>query len=348
MKSDMRGFIEHLPKAELHMHIEGSLEPELKFRLAEHNGLELPYEDVSAMRRAYQFDDLPSFLAVYYEGMSVLLKEEDFYDLTMAYLRKAASQNVVYAEFFFDPQAHTSRGVGFDTVIGGIRRAQADGEREHGIRTNLIMCFLRDMTAQSAMDTLETALPYKDLILGVGLDSDERNNPPLKFREVFERAGREGFLLTMHCDVDQQDSVSHLWQCLNDIGVNRIDHGVNSLEDERLCDEIMARDLGLTVCPISNGYVAGGLKSAEIQTMLAKGMKVTVNSDDPAYFPGYMNENLTAVQEEAALSKDQVLQLVRNGFSASWLPAEEKARYLERVAESWQSNIDVKEHADEN
>ena len=333
MKSDMRQFIEHLPKAELHMHIEGSLEPELKFRLAERNGLELPYEDVSAMRRAYQFDDLPSFLAVYYEGMSVLLEEEDFYDLTLAYLRKAASQNVVYAEFFFDPQAHTSRGVGFETVISGIHRAQVDGEREYGIRTNLIMCFLRDMTVQSATETLEAALPYKDLILGVGLDSDERNNPPLKFREVFERAGSEGFLLTMHCDVDQQDSVPHLWQCLNEINVNRIDHGVNSLEDERLCDEIKARDLGLTVCPISNGYVAGGLKSAEITAMLERGMKVTVNSDDPAYFPGYMNENLTAVQEEAALSKDQLLQLVRNGFSASWLSAEEKERYLRRVAE---------------
>lgn len=347
MKSDMRRFIEHLPKAELHIHIEGSLEPELKFRLAERNGLELPYEDVSAMRRAYQFDDLPSFLAVYYEGMSVLLTEEDFYDLTTAYLRKAASQNVVYAEFFFDPQAHTSRGVSFDTVISGIRRAQTDGEREHGIRTNLIMCFLRDMTAQSAMETLETALPYKDLILGVGLDSDERNNPPLKFREVFERAGGEGFLLTMHCDVDQQDSVSHLWECLNEINVNRIDHGVNSLEDERLCDEIIARDLGLTVCPISNRYVAGGLKSAEIKAMLERGMKVTVNSDDPAYFPGYMNENLTAVQEEAALSEDQVLQLVGNGFSASWLPAADKERYLKRIAESWQSNTDTKDKADE-
>ena len=333
MKSDMQQFIEHLPKAELHMHIEGSLEPELKFRLAERNGLELPYEDVSAMRRAYQFDDLPSFLAVYYEGMSVLLEEEDFYDLTLAYLRKAASQNVVYAEFFFDPQAHTSRGVGFEKVISGIHRAQVDGEREYGIRTNLIMCFLRDMTAQSATETMEAALPYKDLILGVGLDSNERNNPPLKFREVFERAGSEGFLLTMHCDVDQQDSVPHLWQCLNEINVNRIDHGVNSLEDERLCDEIKARDLGLTVCPISNGYVAGGLKSAEITAMLDRGMKVTVNSDDPAYFPGYMNENLTAVQEEAALSKDQLLQLVRNGFSASWLSAEEKERYLRRVAE---------------
>ncbi len=343
----MQRFIEHLPKAELHMHIEGSLEPELKFRLAERNGLELPYEDVSAMRRAYQFDDLPSFLAVYYEGMSVLLEEEDFYDLALAYLRKTASQNVVYAEFFFDPQAHTSRGVSFDTVIGGIRRAQVDGEREYGIRTNLIMCFLRDMTAESAMETLEIALPYKDLILGVGLDSDERNNPPLKFREVFERAGSEGFLLTMHCDVDQQDSVSHLWQCMNEISVNRIDHGVNSLEDERLCDEIIARDLGLTVCPISNGYVAGGLKSAEITAMLEKGMKVTINSDDPAYFPGYMNENLTAVQEEAALSKDQVLQLVRNGFSASWLPAEDKERYLRRVTESWQSNTDTREQADE-
>jgi adenosine deaminase len=320
-------FIEGLPKAELHLHIEGTLEPELKFELAARNGLGLPYGSVEAMREAYDFDDLPSFLAVYYEGMSVLLTERDFYDLATAYFRKAHSQKVAYAEIFFDPQAHTSRGIEFETVIKGLRCAQKDAPFE----SKLIMCFLRDMSAESAMETLEQALPYGDWIVGVGLDSDEKGNPPVKFKDVFARARREGFRLTMHCDVDQESSTAHIRQCLDDIGVERIDHGVNALEDRSLVDEIVRRGLGLTVCPISNSYVTDGLKAPELKAMLDAGVRATVNSDDPAYFPGYVNENLVAVQRAANLSRDELVQLARNSFTIGWLDGAERERYLDAV-----------------
>jgi adenosine deaminase len=329
--SELASFIEGLPKAELHLHIEGTLEPELKFALAERNGLELPYASVEEARAAYDFNDLTSFLVGYYEGMSVLLTEADFFDLAMAYFRKARSQNVVYAEIFFDPQGHTSRGVAFDTIIDGFQRARREAEASLGIRSELIMCFLRDMSAASAMETLEQSLPHKDGIIGVGLDSDERGNPPTKFKEVFARAREEGYRLTMHCDVDQENSVDHIWQCLNEIGVERIDHGVNALEDDALIEEIKSRGLGLTVCPISNGYVTDGLKSDEVKRMLDRGVRVTINSDDPAYFLAYVNENLVALQEAANLTRDEMVQLAKNGFTISWLPDDEKARYLSAV-----------------
>jgi adenine deaminase len=329
--SESSSFIEGLPKAELHLHIEGTLEPDLKFELAARNGLDLPYASVDEMRDAYRFDDLPSFLSVYYEGMSVLRQEPDFYDLATAYFRKAWSQNVVYAEVFFDPQAHTSRGIPFEMVITGLRRAQEDAEASLGVRSKLIMCFLRDLSAESAMETLEQSLRYGDWIVGVGLDSDEHGNPPLKFKEVFARARHEGFRLTMHCDVDQQDSVAHIWQCLDEIRVERIDHGVNALEDKALVAEIKRRGLGLTVCPISNSYVTDGLKAEELRTMLVEGVRATVNSDDPAYFPGYMNENLRAVQRAAALTPNQIVQLTKNAFEISWLDGEERDRYLDQL-----------------
>ena len=329
--TDMRRFIEGMPKAELHVHVEGTLEPELKFALARRNGIALPYDSVEAMRASYDFDDLPSFLAMYYEGMSVLVTEQDFCDLTTAYLTKAHSQNVVYAEIFFDPQAHAARGIDYDTVISGIRRAQEDARERLGIRTQLIMCFLRDMSADSAMATLERSLPYRDWIVGVGLDSDEKGNPPIKFKAVFDRARAEGYRLTMHCDVDQENSTRHIRQTLDDIGVDRIDHGVNSLEDEALCDEIVRRGLALTVCPISNRCITGSLKALEVRRMLEKGMRATVNSDDPAYFLGYVQENLIATQEEADLSRDQVIRLTANAFEASWLPAEEQRALLGRL-----------------
>lgn len=329
--TDMRQFIQDMPKCELHVHIEGTLEPEMKFKLAERNNIRLPYKDVEELRAAYDFDDLPSFLKIYYEGMSVLLKEQDFYDLAYAYLQKAHSQNVVYTEMFFDPQAHTARGVTFDTVIRGVRRAQMDAETRLGVRSQLIMCFLRDWSAEFAMATLLESLPYKQWIVGVGLDSDEKGNPPVKFTNVFRRAREEGYLLTMHCDVDQENSVRHIWQCLNDIDVARIDHGVNSLEDDKLCEEIKRRGLGLTVCPISNAYVTDGTKAQAIKAMLGKGMRVTVNSDDPAYFPGYIYENYVRVQEEVDLGKGELVQLARNAFEASWLPRAGKDRYLERL-----------------
>ena len=326
--SDIQAFIADMPKAELHVHIEGTLEPELMFKLAKRNGFKLPYESVEALRATYNFHDLPSFLAIYYKGMNGLLTEQDFYDLTYAYLQKARSQNVLYAEIFFDPQAHTSRGVTFETVIQGIHRAQSDARVKLDIESQLIMCFLRDMSAEFAMATLLESLPYKDWIIGVGLDSDEKDNPPIKFQDVFTRARQEGYFLTMHCDVNQENSIQHIWQCLNDIGVDRIDHGVNSLEDEALCDEIKQRDLALTVCPISNRYVTDSLKAVDIKKMLDMGMRVTINSDDPAYFQGYISENLLAVQAEVELSKAQLRQLSRNAFECAWLPQESKNRFL--------------------
>ena len=241
------------------------MEPELKFELAARNGVRLPYASAGQMRAGYAFRDLTSFLAAYYEGMSVLRAEQDFYDLAMAYFRTASAQNVVYAEVFFDPQAHTSRGIAFEAVIGGLHRARLDAQAELGLRVQLIMCFLRDMSADSALATLEQSLPYRDQIIGVGLDSDERGNPPVKFASVFERARAEGYRLTMHCDVDQADSVRHIWQCLDDIGVERIDHGVNCLEDDALMARLGRDGIGLTVCPVSNRWVTDGLKAAELK-----------------------------------------------------------------------------------
>lgn len=328
----MSSFIAGMPKAELHVHLEGTLEPELKFQLAARNRMDLPYRSAAQMRAAYTFDDLPSFLAMYYEGMSVLQAEEDFYDLAMAYFRTARSQNVVYAEVFFDPQAHTARGVPFGRVLSGIRRAQQAAELELGLRSQLIMCFLRDLPADSALDTLQQSLAHRGQIAGVGLDSDEQGNPPVKFREVFARARSEGYHLTMHCDVDQQDSVSHIWQCLEDIGVERIDHGVNCLEDGALVQRLKDGAVGLTACPISNSHVSDGLKAREIKAMLERSLLVTINSDDPAYFPGYINENLAAVAAAAHLGRQQIVRAVRNAFTIAWLPEGDRARYLRDLA----------------
>ena len=328
--NEIASFVEGMPKAELHVHLEGTLEPELKFELAMRNGLKLPYDSAADMRAAYSFHDLSSFLGVYYEGMSALINEQDFYDLAITYFRKARSQNVVYAEVFFDPQAHTSRGVPFATVIGGLRRAQQDA-LPLGLRTQLIMCFLRDMPASSAMRTLEQALAYQDWIAGVGLDSDERGNPPLKFIDVFNRARREGYRLTMHCDVDQENSVEHIRQCLDDIGVERIDHGINCLEDDDLVRRIGESGIGLTACPISNSYVSDGLKAQQIRLMLDRSLLVTVNSDDPAYFPGYINENFLALVAQAHFGSQQVAQLVRNAFTIAWIDGGDRDRYLHEL-----------------
>jgi len=327
----MRSFVEGVPKAELHLHLEGTLEPDLRFELAERNAVEIPFATVEDVRASYVFHDLTSFLVGYYDGMKVLLKEQDFYDLAMAYFRKAHSQNVVYAEPFFDPQAHTSRGVPFGAIITGIHRAQVDAERQLGMKTQLIMCFLRDMSAASALETLEASLPFKGWIIGVGLDSDERGNPPTKFKDVFARARREGYHLTMHCDVNQEDSVQHIWQALDEIGVERIDHGVNSLEDEALIEEIKARGLALTVCPISNRYVTGSLTVDEIKTMLEKGMRVMINSDDPSYMQAYLNENLLELVEVGGFTRAQIAQLAKNSFLATWLSEDEKADYTAKV-----------------
>ena len=327
---DAQAFIEGLPKAELHLHLEGTLEPELKFKAAERNGIDLPYASVEEARAAYDFDSLTTFLVGYYEGMGVLREEQDFYDLAYTYFEKAASQNVIYAETFFDPQGHTSRGVEYGTVIEGLHRAQQDAATNLGVRSQLIMCFLRDMSAESAMETLEQSLPYQGWIAGVGLDSDERGHPPEKFDEVFKRAKAEGYLVTVHCDVDQENSVQHIWQALDYVDT-RVDHAVNSLEDEALVEEILRRGLGLTVCPISNGLVTDSMKTTEIGIMLDKGMLVTVNSDDPAYFRGYIQENLVVTQRALSLTNDQVAQFSRNAFEISWLSRDEKDGYIKLV-----------------
>ncbi len=327
----MKDFIAGLPKCELHLHIEGALEPELKFELAARNGLGLPYASAEEMRAAYSFDSLPSFLTVYYEGMRVLRTEPDFYDLAMAYLRKAAAQNVRYAEIFFDPQAHTGRGVPFDVVIRGLRRALMDAEAQLGVRAQLIMCFLRDFQAEYAMATLLESLPYKEWIAGVGLDSDEKGNPPSKFAEVYARARAEGYLLTMHCDVDQDDAVEHIRQAIEDIGVDRIDHGVNILEDQRLVELVLARGMGLTCCPISNGFVTDSMKAEGIRKLMDLGVRVTINSDDPAYFDGYVQENLIALHKALQLSEEELARLERNAFEVTWLPRPVKDAYLAEV-----------------
>lgn len=330
---DLEAFVAGLPKAELHVHLEGTLEPELSFALAKQNGVTLDYDTPEALLAAYDFHDLPSFLAIYYKAMNVLCHEDDFFQLTWQYLRKAHEQNVVYAEMFFDPQAHTSRGVAFHTVIRGIRRAQERAATELGLETQLIMCFLRDLSAESALQALQQALPYKEWIVGVGLDSDEKDNPPIKFAEVFSRARAAGFRLTMHCDVNQQNTLVHIRQCLDTIGVDRIDHGVNSLEDPALCAIIRERGLGLTVCPVSNRFVVQNLTAAEIQRMLQLGMRATINSDDPAYFRAYLNENLFALYQEGGVTRDQIVQLVKNSFLVAWLDDERRARYLTQVDE---------------
>lgn len=312
-------FIAGVPKCELHLHIEGTLEPELRFELARRNGITLPFPDAAALRASYSFNDLTSFLVSYYEGMRVLVTEADFYDLAWAYLTKAHSQNVRYVEIFFDPQAHTSRGVPFSTVIRGLRRALVDARAEYGLHAELILCFLRDFSAEYAMATLMESLPYKDWIVGVGLDSDERGNPPTKFAAVFERARAEGYFLTMHCDVDQENATDHIRQVLDVIGVDRIDHGVNALDDETLLADISGRGLGLTVCPVSNGWVTDGLKADEVRKLLDLGMRVTVNSDDPAYFGGYVTENLLALAGATTLTAADVVRLERNAFEIAWL-----------------------------
>ena len=328
---DIETVIRSIPKAELHLHIEGTLEPEQKFELAARNDVELPYGSADEMRAAYDFDDLSSFLAQYYEGMSVLLHEADFHALAMAYFERVAAQGLVYVEMFFDPQAHTSREVAFDTVIGGLRRAQHDAADRFGIRSQLIMCFLRDHSVDSAWATLGQAVAYRDWIVGVGLDSDERDNPPVKFRDVFAAAREQGYRLTMHCDVDQQDTTEHIRQCLDEIGVERIDHGSNAIEDPSLVEELVRRGIGLTNCPISNSYVGDGTKAAEIRALHERGVLVTVNSDDPAYFPGYVADNLVVLQREAGLTMEDVISLVRNSFTISWLDERERRAYLDRV-----------------
>lgn len=323
-------FIKGLPKAELHLHLEGTLEPDLKLKLAQKNKVDIGQETIEEIKASYQFDSLPSFLNIYYPAMNVLQEEEDFYELAMAYLRNAKEQGIKHAELFFDPQAHTIRGVSFETVVNGYHRAISESE-ELGITSELIMCFLRDMSAESAEKTLEEALPYKDKFIGVGLDSDEKGNPPSKFAHVFEKARAVGLKLTMHCDIDQENSIEHIRQVIEDIKVDRIDHGTNIVEDQKLVDYVKEHGIGLTSCPVSNGFVVDDMKGKEIIELLDQGVKVTVNSDDPAYFQSYISDDLFALATKYDMSQEQVVQLAKNSFEVSWITEEEKNRYLEMI-----------------
>jgi adenosine deaminase len=324
-------FIRHVPKAELHIHIEGSLEPDLMFKLAARNGVALPYGSSEEVRRAYRFDDLQSFLQLYYRGMGVLIQEQDFFELTRAYLDKAHSQNVRHAEIFFDPQSHKMRGVPFETVITGIHRAMEDGVRRLGISTKLIMCFLRDFSAAEAMATLEEALGFREWIAAVGLDSAELGHPPKKFRSVFEKALREGFLTVAHAG--EEGPPEYIRQAIDVLHVSRIDHGVRCVEDAGLVERLVKNKIPLTVCPLSNVKlrVFDSMAEHNLRQMLDLGLRVTVNSDDPAYFGGYVTENLLAVQEALNLGNRRIVRLVRNAFEASFLDEGEKQRFIDEL-----------------
>ncbi len=324
-------FIEGLPKAELHLHIEGTLEPELMFALAERNGVALPYDSVEALRAAYDFGSLQDFLDLYYQGMAVLLQEQDFYDLTWAYLERARAQNVRHAEIFFDPQGHTERGVAFATAIDGIHRALRDAEAKLGLSSALIMCFLRHLDQDQAFETLEQALPYRERIVAVGLDSSERGHPPAKFAEVFARARAEGFLAVAHAG--EEGPPDYVREALDLLQVRRIDHGVRAVEDADLVARLAENRVPLTVCPLSNVRLAvyREMREHPLRRMLESGLMVTVNSDDPAYFGGYVNENYLAVHEALGLSKDQLAEIARNSFEAAFLDEARKASLMAEV-----------------
>jgi adenosine deaminase len=320
-----------LPKAELHLHIEGTFEPDLIFELAERNRIALPYPSVEALRAAYEFSDLQSFLRLYYAAMNVLRTEADFAELTNEYLARAHSQGLVHAEIFFDPQAHTARGVPFRTVIDGLWSAVRNSEAHYGVSTKLIMCFLRDASVESALATLAHALPFGERIVAVGLDSAEIGHPPEKFREVFARARAAGWRTVAHAG--EEGPPAYVWAALDVLGASRIDHGVRSLEDPRLVARLRDEQIPLTVCPLSNVKlrVCGTLAEHPLRRMLDAGLLATVNSDDPAYFGGYVGENYALVSQALELEPATLVALARNSFTASFIGSEARARYLAQV-----------------
>ncbi len=323
-----------LPKAELHIHIEGSLEPEMMFALAQRNGLSLPYDSVEAVRAAYQFENLQSFLDLYYAGAQVLQIEQDFYDLTWAYLQKCVAQSVRHTEIFFDPQTHTDRGVPFPVVLHGITQALRDGRERLGVSSGLILCFLRHLSAEAAMATLEEALPYGDHFLAVGLDSSEMGHPPSKFQAVFDRARAEGFLTVAHAG--EEGPPDYIWEALRLLKVSRIDHGVRCVEDPALVDFLVEHQIPLTVCPLSNVKlcVFDQMADHNLKHLLDLGLCVTINSDDPAYFGGYMAENMEAITASLPLTPQDVVTLAQNSFQASFLPDDQKQAFLREVAQA--------------
>lgn len=331
MDAALRNTLLQMPKAELHMHIEGSLEPELIFALAERNGVKLNYGSVEELRRAYAFTDLQSFLDIYYAGASVLLNEQDFYDMTWAYLQRAKADNVRHTEIFFDPQTHTERGVAFGTAINGIDRALKDAQKQWGMSTALIMCFLRHLSEEEAFATLEQSMPYRDKFIGVGLDSSERGHPPEKFARVFAKCRELGLHLVAHAG--EEGPPEYIRTALDLLQVERIDHGVRCLEDAALTQRLVREKIPLTVCPLSNIKLRVFDKHADhnLLKLLDAGLTVTVNSDDPAYFGGYVNDNFVQMFDALPLQKSHAYQLARNGFSASFLDAATRQKYLDEV-----------------
>ncbi len=327
----MKELIRNMPKAELHIHIEGSLEPDLLFQIAQRNRIALRFNSVEQLRNAYKFRDLQSFLDIYYEGARVLVREQDFYDLTRAYLERISTQNVRHTEIFFDPQAHTTRGVPFETVITGIRRALADGEQQLGISSKIIMCFLRHLSVEAAMGTLLQSLPFKEWISAVGLDSSERAHPPGMFRAVFDKAREHGFLTVAHAG--EEGPPDYIWQALEQLKVSRIDHGVLCVEDEHLVEKLRTEQVPLTVCPLSNVKlgVFNSISEHNLKHLLDLGLCITVNSDDPAYFGGYLAENFEAAQEGLGLTRDDIYRLAKNSLMATFLRNDKKQELLREL-----------------
>ncbi|HAS63961.1 MAG TPA: adenosine deaminase [Vibrio sp.] len=328
---NQNNFIQQLPKVELHLHIEGSLEPEMMFELAQRNQIALPFTTPEEVKAAYQFSNLQSFLDIYYQGANVLLHEQDFYDLTWAYLQRCHQDNVIHTEIFFDPQTHTERGIAFSTVIEGIHRALKDGQQKLGISSRIIMCFLRHLDEESAFETLQQSLPHKDKIIGVGLDSSELGHPPEKFARVFSQARDEGFLTVAHAG--EEGPVSNIYDSLELLKVSRIDHGVRCSDDEKLVAELVKSKMPLTVCPLSNTKlkVFEKMEQHNIVELLRQGVQVTINSDDPAYFGGYMTDNFLAVAQSHTLTEDELAQFTRNAINASFISQTEKQALMNKL-----------------
>jgi adenosine deaminase len=331
MADDLVQLASSLPKAELHLHIEGTLEPELMFEMAQRNRIELPFQSVEEVRRAYVFSNLQSFLDIYYAGCRVLLTEQDFYDLTWAYLERASRQGVRHAEIFFDPQTHTDRGVAFETVITGIHRALQDGHRQLDISSGLILCFLRHLSEEAALRTLVEALPFTEWLIGVGLDSSEVGHPPSNFGEAYSRAAEVGLRAVAHAG--EEGPPQYILEALDLLHAERIDHGVRCLEDDKLVDRLVEEQIPLTVCPLSNVKlrVFPELAKHNLKRMLDRGLLATINSDDPAYFGGYVAENFRESAAALGLSREDLVRLAKNSFEASFIPDEEKRRYLREV-----------------
>ncbi|TVZ21158.1 adenosine deaminase [Dokdonia sp. Hel_I_63] len=327
----LRTLVQGIPKTELHLHIEGSFEPELMFEIAKRNNITLAYDSIESLKKAYTFNNLQEFLDIYYTGAQVLLHEQDFYDLTWAYLTKVHSENVVHVEVFFDPQTHTDRGVPFKTVITGIYNALEKAKSEYGITYKLIMSYLRHLSEEAAFKTLEESQPYKEWIDGVGLDSSEQGNPPSKFKNVFEASAKEGYKLVAHAG--EEGPADYIWEALDVLNVVRIDHGNRCLSDDALVERLVKEQIPLTLCPTSNVAlkVIDKMEEHPVAQMLDKGILATIHSDDPAYFGGYMNENYCQTASALNLSKEQIMQLAINGFKASWLTEDEKAANITKV-----------------